>query len=73
MLRPARRPGLYSVLDLMRLEAKDNEEIFPKLRQTRKDMQRLIMQADEYKAMSSNVRRVADWPSTCLSGPPINK
>ena len=40
------------IIELMRLRVPDDDEIYPTLKQARRDVQRLIMQADEYEAAS---------------------
>ena len=41
------------VVELMRLKVPNDDEIFPELKQARRDIQRLIMQSDEFEATAN--------------------
>jgi len=57
-----------SIIELMRLKVPDNDEMFPRLKKARKDMQRLLMQADEDED-SATMRAMASRPHHRTVGP----
>ncbi len=51
----------------MRLKVLDDGKIYPRLKQARKDMQRLIMQSEEFEANAST-KRVTNRPNPSPAG-----
>jgi len=63
------------IIELMGLRVPEDDEMFPRLKKARKDMQRLIMQSDEFEAnananANASAREGASRPNPSPSGSP---
>jgi hypothetical protein len=59
------------IIELMGLRVPEDDKVFPRLKKARKDMQRLIMQSDEFEAnMSASAREEASRPNPSPFGCP---
>jgi hypothetical protein len=56
------------IIELMHVKVPEDGKIYPRLKQARKDMQRLFMQSDEFEDNAST-RVVANRPNPSLAGP----
>jgi hypothetical protein len=57
------------VIELMRLKFPEDDETFPRLKQARRDLQRLLLEADEQEA-TANARAAASRAALSAACPP---